>query len=102
MKKTAILLTLFISSFCSHAAVSCKENILDLVVHNNGNVYFSTDNTCPNWCLADLGSEKNNDRAYALLLAARTKGEALMMRWDLAACSENNASYAKPSYIFFT
>jgi D-alanyl-D-alanine carboxypeptidase len=76
-----LMFFLTIASAQASAAADCKEQIKDLVVHSNGNIYFSTNLTCPTWCQLDMGSEKQTDRAYSMLLAARVKGEELMFRW---------------------
>lgn len=98
-----IFFCLAISSIQVFAAADCKEQIEDLVIHNNGNIYFSTNLTCPHWCQLDMGGEKQTDRAYSMLLAARVKGEGLMFRWNSAitSCSQDNPRYTKPTYVFF-
>lgn len=55
-------------STSANARADCAKNIRAAILHVNGNVYFTTDKTCPNWCQASWGSSSNNKSALAMLL----------------------------------
>ena len=94
----ALLLTL---SNSVSAGSSCSENITKVVVHKNGNVYFSTDKTCHNkWCMIDFQNVDQSSKAYSMLLAAVTTDSPITFWWpNLATCNDQNQTYASPDYI---
>lgn len=85
------------------AAVSCKETITKVIVHENGNVYFTTDQTCSGsqiWCQIDYSDPDQVSRAYSMLLTANTARKNVWFQWpDISSCTEINATHASPDYI---
>lgn len=83
-----------------HAAVYCTETVQKAILHSNGNVYFTTDQTCQNWCQINWGTELKNRNALALLLAAASSGRKVAFYWQSASsCGTQNPQYASPDYI---
>ncbi|MCR9664450.1 hypothetical protein [Vibrio parahaemolyticus] len=100
MKK--ILLIICLIPFYSFAGVDCTEKISTVILHQNGNVYFQTDKTCGSWCQIKWTSEKDKDRAFSMLLTAKTANQAVRLYWnDLSSCSEKNVTYQSPEYIIY-
>jgi hypothetical protein len=97
--KRLLALTLFAAATSSNAGVYCNENVSEVIVHANANVYFKTAQTCSgNWCQANWGTSSKN--AYAILLVAKTTGKRLQFYWpNLSACTQVNASLASPDSI---
>lgn len=83
-------------SLNAHGGVYCNESVTQVIVHQDGGVYFQTDQTCSDgWCKANWGAASRN--AYAMLLTAKTTGRRLQMYWDaLGACSQKNPALASP------
>lgn len=100
MKKT-LFISIFLSHF-SYAGAHCTEEISSAILHENGNVYFQTNATCPNWCQIKWSTEEDKNRAYSTLLAARTTDRKLTFYWNnLNACSEINPTYQSPEYMVY-
>jgi len=85
----------------AHSGAYCSENITNVILHVNGNVYFTTDKTCPsNWCQINWGTSSKS--AYATLLAARVTAKPVSFYWpDLTDCTQINVVYASPNYFQF-
>lgn len=84
-------------SLNAHGGVYCNEAVTQVIVHQDGGIYFQTDQTCSHgWCRANWGAASRN--AYAMLLTAKTTGRRLQMYWDaLGACSQKNPAGASPA-----
>ncbi len=84
----------------ANARVDCVEAVTGAVLHVNGNIYFTTDKTCPNWCQVNWGSSAANKNAFAMLLAAKTSARQITFDWPyLASCTEINTGGASPDYM---
>lgn len=92
---------LFLPALAS-AGVHCTEKIKAAVVHQNGNVYFTSSKTCDSWCQIKWAGDGDKDRAYSTLLAARTADREVTFYWrELSSCSEKNPTYQSPEYIVY-
>ena len=89
------------SASLSHAAASCVENVTMAILHSNGNVYFTTDQTCSTtWCQVDWGTAEKNKNALAALLMAKMGDLSMEFYWpNIQACSDKNAVYSSPAYM---
>jgi redox-sensitive bicupin YhaK (pirin superfamily) len=82
------------------AATHCTETITRAILHLNGNIYFTSDKTCPNWCQVNWGTSEKNKNAFAMLLAAQTAARSITFYWpSVSECTEVNATYASPDYM---
>jgi hypothetical protein len=46
------VLVLVLPCAAAHAYIACTENLKQVIVHQDGHVYFATDGTCANgWCM---------------------------------------------------
>lgn len=87
-------------SSSSAFAITCSETVKSVIVHQNGNVYFTTDKTCPNWCGLVWTSADSVSRAYALMLSTSAVPRKLVFAWTtISSCSEVNELYAVPSWV---
>ena len=101
MKKFLTLAALLLST-ASHAGVHCTEAVKTVVLHQNGNVYFTSSKTCPNWCQIKWAGEGDKDRALSQLLVARTTEKPLTFYWrELNNCETINPTYSSPEYVVF-
>ena len=92
-----VVLLLFGQTFAG--AYCAGEYVDELIVHNNGNVYFKTTKSCPNWCLVNPNwSSEQKDRAYAMLLAAYSSSKPLTLYWPqhTSNCQNQVAVYSIP------
>ena len=89
------------SSTSAFAGVECAENITQVILHANGQVYFKSDKTCTyNWCQVNWGTDEKNKSAYTLLLTAKVTAKPVAFWWEnLSACTQSNVVYASPAYI---
>jgi hypothetical protein len=83
------------------SAVSCTETVTAIVLHTNGNVYFTTSQTCTTaWCQIAFSTTDGNKQAYAMLLEAQALSKPLTFEWDnISACTSANAVYASPTVM---
>jgi len=80
-------------------AAFCNESIVTIISHSNGNIYFTTDLTCVNWCQF-TGNTSFVKQSYAMLLSAQLSNKKLGFAWnDLASCNEKNKVYAIPDFV---
>ena len=101
MKQISLVLMIIFPSIAS-AGVDCSERVNHAILHQNGNVYFTTDKTCPNWCQIKWTNDGDKDRAYSTLLAARVTQKNMTFYWaSLNSCDDKNATYTSPSYMVF-
>ncbi|OWQ87007.1 hypothetical protein CDN99_20145 [Roseateles aquatilis] len=84
-----------------NAGVHCTEKIRSAILHENGEVYFETDNTCNGaWCQVAWGTSERKKNALAMLLSAKLAERPVTFYWPtLNACSEKNVVYASPGYM---
>jgi len=81
-------------------AVVCTESVTQVIAHSSGNIYFTTDKTCANWCQLNYSSADAVRRVYALLLAANAEQKNVSINWTaITDCSQKNATYAAPDYV---
>lgn len=89
-----------IFSTAAHADVYCSEQITQVIVNSSGGVYFTTNETCPNWCQLNFSTSDAVKQGYAMLLAANAQGKTLMFEWgNLTSCSTPNSVYASPANV---
>ena len=83
------------------SAVSCTETIVAIVLHTNGNLYFTTSQTCTTgWCQIAFSTADEINKAYAMLLTAQTLNKPVTFGWDnISSCATPNALYASPSVM---
>ena len=103
MKKSLLSLSLVASLISvSHvqAGTWCSETVEDIIIHKDGNVYFTTDKTCNNnWCLIP-GDETNKNRGLTTMLTAQMAEHSITFHWrGIDSCNESNTSYATPEYF---
>lgn len=80
-------------------AASCNEGVLNIISHSNGNIYFTTDTTCPNWCMLS-GNPSFIKQSYAMLLTAQAANKKVTFAWPiLTGCNERNEVYSMPDYM---
>ena len=90
------------SPMMASAGVHCAEKIKSAILHQNGNVYFTSTKTCPNWCQIKWVGEGDKDRAFSTLLAARTADREVTFYWpELSSCSSVNPTYQSPGYVVY-
>ncbi len=83
------------------AGVHCTEKVTMAILHQNGDIYFQTDNTCSaHWCQINWGTPEKNKNGLAMLLSAKLSERPLTFYWgSLNACSEKNPVYKSPEYV---
>lgn len=97
-KIVVVLLMLAVNK--SFAGIYCVENVDRVIVHSNGGVYFKTDKTCSGgWCQIDWADADRIDRAYSMLLTAKTTGTPLTFYWLLESCDQINETYSSPGSV---
>ena len=85
------------------AGVSCTENVTEVILHSNSNIYFKTDKTCPSWCQIGFTDNAQKGRAYGMLLSAATTKTNMRFNWlAIDSCDQTNETYASPDYIMYT
>ena len=100
MKKLVIAFALLVLSTVNSYAISCLENVKNVIVHSNGQVYFRSDTCSDNWCTFNWTDTHKIDRAYALLLLAKAAQIGIMFEWPaLSSCASQNQVYASPDFI---
>ncbi|MFS1524724.1 hypothetical protein ACL7TT_11510 [Microbulbifer sp. 2304DJ12-6] len=92
---------LVLSSNVVHSASYCGEKVARVIVHGDGSVYFTTDQSCSdNWCKLDFEDPKQVDRGYSMLLSATIADRSVDFSWpDISSCDEKNANHASPEYL---
>jgi hypothetical protein len=85
----------------AYANVDCTENVVAVIVHSDGAVYFQTDQTCSGvWCQLNWTSASSVNQAYAMLLAAKARGVPLIFDWaTITSCAQFNVFAASPGYV---
>jgi hypothetical protein len=81
------------------SAAFCDENVVTLISHSNGNIYFTTDKTCQYWCQVS-GNPSFLKQTYAMMMAAQMNNKKLGFSWnELTTCDEKNKVYAIPDFV---
>ena len=95
----------WIASSSSLAAGSyCYGEHITQVVLFQSSVYFTTDISCPNWCLVDPSwTTQQQDRTYAGLLTAKLTGNTVSFYWNeqTSNCSPVEAANSIPAIVVF-
>lgn len=101
--KLKIAIFLFMTMpLIANAGIHCSEKINLAILHKNGNIYFTSSQTCKNWCQINWASEEDKNRAYSTLLTARTADREITFYWSsLSSCSYSNPTYASPEYMAY-
>lgn len=97
----AMVLTASLHAPLASAGVHCTEKISQAILHENGDIYFQTDNTCNGaWCQIKWGTPEKNKNALAMLLSAKVADRSITFYWNgLTTCSEKNPVYTSPGYM---
>jgi len=100
MKRILFLVLLGIPTV-SLAGIYCTEEITTVILHKNSELYFQSSETCPNsWCQIKWVGEGDKDRAFSMLLAAKTASKKVVIYWEsLDSCDEENPTYTSPGFI---
>lgn len=102
---TAVIATLVASCLLGSRAaqaVTCSEQVTYLILHENGSIFFETNQTCPNWCELNFATAEQDDNGYAMLMAAKTQGISVDFDWpNISSCTAVNATYASPDFMYF-
>src|ERR1700742_358173 len=98
----ALALAAIAPSFPVFADVTCTETVTGLIVHADGIVYFTTNQTCSaEWCSLTYSNATTATNAYALLMTATAQSKPLSFDWPaLTSCASQNVAYATPYIIF--
>lgn len=101
MASTVFAIPMLLVAAQSQASAWCTESVEELIVHKNGNVYFTTDKTCKEngWCILP-GSEANRNRALTTMLTTQLNDKSINFHWrEIDSCNESNAAFASPEYF---
>lgn len=100
MRKIFLLLVIsFIISFTTAVSAGqyCTEHITQVIEHTNGNVYFTTDQSCPSWCELSRPTTDSLNRGYSLLLSALLSGRYVRFYWPNASTPcQSEPAYSSP------
>lgn len=98
-----LFLVLLIFPVVSKAGVHCEEEITQVILHKNNNLYFRSSETCPkNWCQVKWSGEGDRDRVFSMFLTAKVASKKLVLYWEsLDSCDVENPTYSSPGYIVF-
>jgi D-alanyl-D-alanine carboxypeptidase len=91
-----------LASMPARAEYCWNETVQYVVVHGDGNVYFTTNKSCPSWCMVNnTWSADQRKQAYAMLLAARTSEKPLTFDWaeHSTSCAGAVPVFSKPVAI---
>jgi hypothetical protein len=92
--------SLLLATAAARADVGCGEMVTEVIMHSNGNVYFTTDQTCGGWCTISYATADANKMAYALLLSANAQAKRIWFDWpNLTNCSQQNQPYSVPAFM---
>jgi hypothetical protein len=99
--KVLLILTASLISDLAFASADCAETVMNVISHSSGQVFFTTDQTCPaNWCYLNWSTPDAIKNGYAMLLSAKTSGKRVSFRWNsISSCSTVNAVYASPDFM---
>ena len=102
MKFKKFMFSVLLMPGLANAGVHCTEVIKSVVLHQNGNVYFTSSKTCNSWCQIKWTGDGDKDRAYSQLLAARTTNREITFYWrNLSSCDTKNPTYQSPEYMVY-
>jgi hypothetical protein len=96
----AVTAALGLCSTAASAYIGCTEQVTNVIMHSDGAVYFTTNQTCSNgWCQLAWTADAAI-KGYAMLLSAQAQGTPLTFAWDnLASCTSVNTVYASPDFM---
>jgi hypothetical protein len=84
------------ASSLANAGEYCWNETVQYVILNGGDIYFTTNKSCPSWCKVDPAwTEEQRKRAYAMLLSAKLAEKPLTLYWTEHATS---CAGAVPAY----
>lgn len=96
----AIGLVLLSGSGMANAETYCVETLTRVIIASTGGVYFTTAETCPNWCQVNWSDAGALSKAYATLLAAEAQETPVTFGWSaISSCNDQNATYASPDNV---
>ncbi len=90
---------LCIGSQNSFSAAYCNDEKITSLTVSGDKVYFATDKSCSSWCQLDTNwSTEAINRAYSMMLAAKTTGKGLRFNWaeHNSPCENQLPAYASP------
>lgn len=101
------ILLMQVSSFSLAAVLTCEVKIRNVIVHENGNYYFTADKVCQGaWCNIEWKDSSGNlrqsamDRGFDLLVKAKENRKRIKMTFPgIESCDINEAH--TPSSIQF-
>lgn len=104
MKKLGLFLGLSVlAASHSFSGGYCTEKITKLIIDSE-NIHFKSSKTCDGWCKIDSSwSEEQKDRAYSMLLAARTTDREVDFYWEQlnASCEKKLDPGNSPAVIYY-
>lgn len=92
-----------VSAPLAHAEVYCNETITSVIMAGD-NVYFTTNESCPNWCEINPNWDAVAvDRAMGILMTARTEPSGTVeFAWSqISSCGAAAPTYASPDQLIF-
>lgn len=90
-----------LSAPLAHAEVYCNETVTSVIVAGD-TVYFTTNETCPNWCEVNTSWDATaTGRAMALLTTARTSPSlTIEFAWSqISSCGTAAPTYSSPDFV---
>lgn len=102
-KVKIFILCLSLFSTSLYAGDYCREKITTLIL-DGSNIHFKSSKTCPNWCRVNSNwSDEQKNRAYSMLLAARTADREVTMYWNELAsnCEKVVETHSSPSVFYY-
>lgn len=102
-KNLAIVVFVVFYSLSVNAGDYCTEKITTLIL-NSSDIIFKSSKSCPNWCRVNSDwSEEQKNRAYSMLLAARTVDREITMYWEELSsnCEKAVEVHSSPSIIYY-
>jgi hypothetical protein len=84
----------------AHATAWCSETVTELIVSGD-TVYFTTNESCPNWCeISTSWDTTATNRAFSLLTSARVASLPIEFEWgQLSACGSAVPTYSSPASL---
>lgn len=101
---TAAMTMTGISSNASATTDYCfNETVNQVILHSDGNIYYTTSHTCHSWCKIDpTWNADMQDRAMSMLLTARTAGKTLSFQFsELTAGCAVVPVFSSPGLIMY-
>lgn len=100
MKKILVGLSLIFAAGTANADYCWNEKITMLIQQDGGEIYFTTDKSCPGWCSLQLPSVDAQKRADAMLMTAVASGKLVSFYWPAPAANCSVVpTYTKPNSV---